>query len=722
MGSATRRVIAYFTGWRTGANDTPKYLANDIPWTKLTHINYAFAHVDSQNKVSIGSQIETNAAIGMEWPGVPGAEMDPAFSYKGHFNLINKYKKQHPNVKTLISIGGWAESGGYFDDNGDRVASGGFYSMTTTASGGVNTSGINAFATSVVAFLRKYDFDGADIDYEYPTSMRDAGNPLDFSISNARKAGLNASYAVLLKVLREKLDAAGEADGTHYMLTIASPSSGYLLRGMEAMDPSKYLDYVNIMSYDLHGAWNQFVGPNAALFDNGQDAELKAWSAYGAQYKNIGYLNTDWAYHYFRGSMPAGRINIGVPFYTRGWKDVQGGTNGMWGTAAFPDQANCPKGTGGGNVNKCGNGATGINNLWHDKDENGAEMGAGSNPMWHAKNLEDGILGDYLASYELGNATLTGNYTRHYDSTMKTPWLWNSTSKVFLSTEDEDSITAKAQYVIDQGIGGIMFWELAGDYAYNSAKSQYEMGSTLVSLMASKFASASKYGNTRAEVTMPSEQIDVSVKLTGFALGDGNYPINPDLIITNNTNETLPGGTEITFDMATTTGNNMSDQTGAGLTLISDGSNPAGNNVGGIKNNFHRVKIVVPSFSSVASGAEWKIALNYYLPISMPSNWIVKVGDSSFALKQEHPGLPEGSIPTSGGGNGGGGGSSACSTDTSSINVYPNWPRNNWAGTPDHAIGGDQMIYQSNLYKAKYWTTAIPGANGDWELVCAISG
>lgn len=64
------------------------------------------------------------------------------------------------------------------------------------------------------------------------------------------------------------------------------------------------------------------------------------------QYGGIGYLNTDWAYHYFRGAMPAGRINIGLPYYTRGWQGVTGGTHGLWGKAALPDQNSCPAGTG----------------------------------------------------------------------------------------------------------------------------------------------------------------------------------------------------------------------------------------------------------------------------------------------------------------------------------------------------------------------------------------
>ncbi|MFD6984649.1 glycosyl hydrolase family 18 protein, partial [Streptomyces sp. NPDC059956] len=133
-----RRVIGYFTGWRTGKDGTPAYLPHNIPWSKVTHLNYAFAHVGSDNKISVGADNANNSATGMTWPGVAGAEMDPALPYKGNFNLLNKFKKQNPNVKTLISVGGWAETGGYFGDDGNRVASGGFYSMATNADGSVN--------------------------------------------------------------------------------------------------------------------------------------------------------------------------------------------------------------------------------------------------------------------------------------------------------------------------------------------------------------------------------------------------------------------------------------------------------------------------------------------------------------------------------------------------------------------------------------------------------
>ena len=722
-----RRIIGYFTSWRHGKNGQPAYLASDIPWDKITHINYAFAHVNAANQLSVGDVNDSNnAATGLQWPGITGAELDANLPYKGHFNLLQKYKQQHPHVKTLISVGGWAETGGYFDGSGERVASGGFYSMTTNSDLSINQQGINTFADSAIAFIRQYGFDGVDIDYEYPTSMNDAGNPDDFALANSLRGGLMRSYVELMNVLRQKLDAASAADGKHYLLTIASPSSGYLLRGMEAFQVTQYLDYVNIMSYDLHGAWNQFVGHNAALFDTGMDAELAAWNYYNtSQYQNIGYLNTDWAYHYFRGTMPAGRINIGIPYYSRGWKDVQGGNNGLWGSAALPDQNACPPGTGGSTVSKCGNGAVGIDNLWHDKNTQGGEMPAGSNPLWHTMNLAEGIVGSYAPVYGLDPANpehqLTGTYSEHYDATAVAPWLWNAQKKVFLSVETEQSIAAKAQYVIDNGIGGVMFWELAGDYSWDAAKGEYFIGDTLTTLFYNSFRNASPYGAVKTNRTMPTQAADIRLSISDFKLGDQNFPINPKLTLTNHGEGAIPGGASFSFDVPTAIPDTISDQSGFGLTVIETGRNASGNNIGGLSSDFHRVSFSLPSYLSVASGESVTITLNYQLPMPMPSNWVLTANGADYALAQEYPQLPVVAIGSgdSGPGDGGGNGES-CGGITATIYPYPQWPQTDWAGNPSHAIGGDHLSYQGGVYKANWWTNSTPGSDGSWSFICSL--
>ncbi|MEZ8768796.1 glycosyl hydrolase family 18 protein [Vibrio alginolyticus] len=732
-----RRVIGYFTSWRSGDDPQSTYLVKDIPWEQLTHINYAFVSIGSDGKVNVGDVNDpNNPATGKTWPGV---EVDPALGFKGHFGALATYKQKH-DVKTLISIGGWAETGGHFDTNGDRVADGGFYTMTTNADGSINHAGIEKFATSAVEMMRQYKFDGLDIDYEYPTSMAGAGNPYDKDFMEPRRQYLWASYQELMKVLREKLDAASAQDGIHYMLTIAAPSSGYLLRGMETFDVTKYLDYVNIMSYDLHGAWNDHVGHNAALFDTGKDSELAQWNVYGtAAYGGIGYLNTDWAYHYFRGSMPAGRINIGVPYYTRGWQGVTGGENGLWGRAALPNQAECQPGTGEGEKNNCGHGAIGIDNMWHDTDPKGNEMGAGSNPMWHAKNLENGIWGSYAAAYGLDPVNdpsdkFVGTYTRHYDSVAVAPWLWNAEKSVFLSTEDKASIEVKADYVIDKEIGGIMFWELAGDYncyvldangnrtavdateqACAAGNGEYHMGNTMTKAIYDKFKSATPYGNKVATGPTPTEAVDITVSVGGFKVGDQNYPINPKITFTNNTGQAIPGGTEFQFDIPVSAPDNAKDQSGGGLKVIASGHTRA-NNIGGLDGVMHRVSFSLPAWKDLPAGGTYELDMVYYLPISGPANYSVISGGKEFAFKFEQPALPIGDLNA-----GTGGGTTEPGTcDTTGLVTYPALPQTDWAGNPSHANQGDKIIHNGVVYQANWWTAAEPGTDGSWSTVCNI--
>ncbi|NUT54236.1 MAG: chitinase [Saccharothrix sp.] len=695
----SRRVIGYFTSWRTGRDGTPAYLPSDIPWTKVTHLNYAFAHIDAQNRVSVGPDGPDNPSTGMTWPGV---ELDPSLPYKGHFNLLTKYKKQHPNVKTLVSVGGWAETGGFFNPDGTRNASGGFYRL-----GAQPQSTVDAFADSAVQFIRTYGFNGVDIDYEYATSNNHAGNPDDFWIADANRGTLWAGYEKIMKTLREKLDRASAQDGRHYLLTAAVPASGWLLRGQEAYQVTRYLDYLNVMSYDLHGSWNHFVGPNAALYDDGKDGELAAGGVYTApQYEGMGYLNTDWAYHYYRGAMQAGRINIGVPFYSRGWQGVTGGTNGLWGRAALPDQTKCPPGTGSsvGSTTPCGNGAIGIDNLWHDSTAGGAEVPSGANPLWHTKNLERGITPDYLARHGLDPVNdpadrISGSYRRFYDSTLTAPWLWNADKKVFLSTEDEESIAAKAKYVADKGIGGIMIWELAGDYRFDDAKGQYTVGDTLLTKINDGLRGAAPYGNRKAAGATPAQVLDVSATVSGFALGDSNYPITPKLKLTNNSTTTLPGGTKIEFDYGTSAPGSMADQSGFGLRVTAKGH--SGGNVGGLRGDFQHVELTLPSWQSLAPGASVDVALSYQLPIASPSNFKLTFGGRSYAIASDHPRGGGGTGPTS---------TTTTTTDQPSC-AAPAWDRAKVYN------GGNEVSHVGKRWQAKWWTQGEePGTTGEWGV------
>lgn len=54
-------------------------------------------------------------------------------------------------------------------------------------------------------------------------------------------------------------------------------------------------------------------------------------------------------------------------------------------------------------------------------------------------------------------------FVRHWDARAEAPWLWNPRTRDFISYDDPRSIAAKAGYVKDHRLGGIMYWEQTND-------------------------------------------------------------------------------------------------------------------------------------------------------------------------------------------------------------------------------------------------------------------
>lgn len=224
-------VVAYVTSW---SDVVPN------PET-VTHLNYAFGHV---NKTFNGVRIDNEQRL----------------------RDIVALKKHDPELKVMLSIGGWGS--GRFSEMAD------------------NARRRKAFAKDCARVVKEFGLDGIDIDWEYPTS--DA-------------AGISASerdtdnFTLLMHDIRAAI-------GADKLLTMATVADAKYIDFRKVVP---VVDFVNMMTYDMADAPRH----HAALYAS----------------ENTPALAVDGcAKAHIAAGVPAGKLVMGVPFYGRGGKAMRG--------------------------------------------------------------------------------------------------------------------------------------------------------------------------------------------------------------------------------------------------------------------------------------------------------------------------------------------------------------------------------------------------------------
>ena len=243
----------------TDIGQTPIVLAYFTEYTEilpevtlLTHINYAHGRF-ANPKTGDGGIVITE-------------------SKKAPISSVVALKSVNPKLKVLLMIGGW---GGHAD---------GFSEMAKS------DAKRTAFCQSVKSLLDKHKLDGVDIDWEYPTVSADnetGADPMD-----------TQNFNLVLQELRETL-------GTGKIISFASSSSGRYVDWKTAI---KYIDYVNVMTYDMGAAPN---GHNSPL------------------HKSSRFTHRDWdeaVKAHVNAGVPKDRQVMGVPFYGKAEKNPAEGT------------------------------------------------------------------------------------------------------------------------------------------------------------------------------------------------------------------------------------------------------------------------------------------------------------------------------------------------------------------------------------------------------------
>ncbi|CAL4096923.1 unnamed protein product [Meganyctiphanes norvegica] len=133
--STNPKVVCYYGSWSVYRNGIGKFDVENIDVNLCTHIIYTFAGLDESTSM---------IKVLDPWNDLPDNWGKNAY---GRFTGL---KAQNPELKTLLAIGGWNE--------GSMK-----YSKMAT-----DPEKRAVFIQSAVELLLKHNFDGLDMDWEYP--------------------------------------------------------------------------------------------------------------------------------------------------------------------------------------------------------------------------------------------------------------------------------------------------------------------------------------------------------------------------------------------------------------------------------------------------------------------------------------------------------------------------------------------------------------------------
>ncbi|KAJ2466989.1 hypothetical protein GGI02_004186, partial [Coemansia sp. RSA 2322] len=323
------------------------------------------------------------------------------FSFDGDSFVASVVTSLHSaGTKVLMSVGGWS---------GSNLIS---TILKTPATR-------QTFLDSMVNYVKTNNLDGIDIDWEYPGRLGNTCNVID-------AANDTPNFLKYLQDLRAALDTAfGKGKK---LITLAVRVQPFDVNGSPSTDVSafaKVVDFANLMQYDINGGWSKTTGPNAPFnFEQGKGDSFSFVSAIDA------WTSAGW---------PAGQLTAGIGFYGRSTLALEDMTKDP--TNQYQPQSS-------------------VVPLGDSDDAPWTDTCAGTTAnsgVWQWANLRgQGVLTSV-------NKAATP-WVRQWDPVSQTPWLFNPSTKQFISYDDPQSIKVKIDYAASKGLAGAMVWSVEMDY------------------------------------------------------------------------------------------------------------------------------------------------------------------------------------------------------------------------------------------------------------------
>lgn len=174
------------------------------------------------------------------------------------------------NVKVLISLGGWG-----WDKQFAAIVN--------------NPEAEDRYVNSVLTIVEEYDYDGIDLDWEYPDTKDEI-----------------VGYERLCRRFRRQLDELGKKKGRHHFQTMAAAANPPTLKWLTNELLVETMDWVNVMTYDMAGDWTAYAGHHSPLFASSQQP-----GAPRSTELSLKYL--------VERGLPANRLAVGLPLYGKGF-------------------------------------------------------------------------------------------------------------------------------------------------------------------------------------------------------------------------------------------------------------------------------------------------------------------------------------------------------------------------------------------------------------------
>ncbi|MBP5197559.1 MAG: hypothetical protein J6033_00750 [Lachnospiraceae bacterium] len=481
--SPAYRNVMYYGEWSIYSGQNYFY-PGLIDGSQITHLNFAFLDMDANGDLVLCDEHADFLAILPEQQGITYGE-----PYAGVLGAMSILRSKYPNMKIGISVGGWTRSGDFGAVAADPAKRA-------------------HFAENIAKFVDYLGYDFVDIDWEYPTSVRasdPAGNGVTIDEGCRGSEADTQNFTLLLRAIREKLDELGNKNGKYYELSAAMSASPAMMAKINYDEVLDVVDFLNMMTYDLNGAWNSYTGHQTALYTN---------PAYDHETQKDGVFSVDTCVQYLKNtygnSIDYSKIVIGVAPYTRGWAGVL--NDG-------PDPAHP--------------------GLYATAQPNSVKSADGTTSGTFAYGAIDSLKAQY-------------GLKEYYDEVAEAAYYYNPDTGYFFTCDNERSVAAKGAYVKANGLGGLISWMASLDSANSITRTMKQSLYGNAALPANEIVvhtpaasmTITASGSTYTFTIKNNEQ----AKESNTALKDAELfqktILNPKLYIETKSGKTLTAGSE----------------------------------------------------------------------------------------------------------------------------------------------------------------------------------